>query len=280
MTDGSLQWMSSDVAPEGPALILVDRRGPARRPPLAVWGPDVGAVDALLCRLPRSWRFHGLDISRVKSVMAEVDGLVLSIAAIGHEHDWIPLAWDGSLCVPTLVVAWFDPARLHEVGVIPPVVMTFPTLGATVENLLHRMQSSCPEDSLTHALLARVGPRSILASFLRRSREVIHRPGMGALHVSYWPPVLGCSEHYLRARATEADINLRQYLRYRALLSGLGKFHGGASWTSVAVALGFSTSAGWSNFVRRGWMCTPTEAAERPVGQWISLALREMDTGC
>jgi AraC-like DNA-binding protein len=103
-----------------------------------------------------------------------------------------------------------------------------------------------------------------------------HGQKVGLRSVTELALVLGCSQTYLFREASKSGISLGRCMRWITLIRALSLRERGLPWSEVALGLGFSSTAGLSNFVCRltGLSLTASERTKR--SEWVHRLLEEL----
>jgi AraC-like DNA-binding protein len=97
--------------------------------------------------------------------------------------------------------------------------------------------------------------------------------------VSDLASLVGCSASHLYRAASGANISLGRCLRWITFIQVLSIRATGVSWEQIAFALGYSSTAGLSNFIIRLTGLPPTVAEVVGRGEWERRLIRELEGG-
>lgn len=211
----------------------------------------------------------------------EVDVVLLPVND-PNDHSWRLVVQELQELVwpPTILLCVeFGADQLWRLGPLPNCYVLFDRPATSLRAVIERVRKPDPCQGIYGRLTQVPLPIPLAPAMKCICQWRPPSPGEGEYQPSL-PSIpmvaeqLRCSVSHLYGVARERGIDIGALLRGVVLIRGLQlRSTARASWISVAVRLGFSSASAWSNFVRRHWSMSPSEAMRRPQREWVARVL-------
>lgn len=231
------------------------------------WAANPRTLQKLERRLPVGFRSVNQGSPRIVNV---------GIACVDEGDDAQRIASAAGLvgaagCRATILACWCSPSRIWRIPVDGAAFVVFPELGTDWTALFRECGQSEPLRALENALIQTSSPSQIVRAAVRRlcrSEGLDGRADAPVISIHLVAAGLGCSSSFLYREARKLGVDLGGLLRSVVTIRGMCLYGDLGNWCQTGATLGFQSASSWSNYVRRGWGVSPSEAFRRGPEFW------------